>query len=141
MGTIPNFKDIPWSAAPPPASVDEWRRLAEGEAGRPLEELTWWTPEGIGVRLADRIAIMYQGRIVEMGRTIDVFAPPQHPYTRLLVQSVPQLRRDWLDDVIARRSPAEPGIRPTATGCAFFGRCPVAIDKLCDHTPPPSRHR
>jgi peptide/nickel transport system ATP-binding protein len=89
--------------------------------------------------IADRIAIMYQGRIVEIGRAIDVFAPPQHPYTRLLVQSVPQLRRDWLDEVIARQGLVGTGTQRTSAGCAFFGRCPVAIDKLCDHTPPPSR--
>ena len=90
--------------------------------------------------IADRIAIMYQGRIVEIGRTVDVFAPPQHPYTRLLVQSVPQLRRDWLDEVIARRGPPV-GIESAgrSDGCAFYGRCPVAIDGLCDHTPPPLR--
>jgi methylmalonyl-CoA mutase len=50
MGSIPNFKDIPWSATPPSASADEWRRLAEMEAGRSLEELTWWTAESIGIR-------------------------------------------------------------------------------------------
>jgi peptide/nickel transport system ATP-binding protein len=91
--------------------------------------------------IADRIAIMYQGRIVEIGRAIDVFAPPQHPYTRLLVQSVPQLRRDWLDEVIARHGPSRGSANQrTSRGCAFYGRCPFAIDGLCDRTPPPSRH-
>ncbi len=90
--------------------------------------------------IADRVAVMYQGRIVETGRTADIFAPPQHPYTRLLVQSVPQLRRDWLDDVIARRRPSMQGVSPGgAKGCAFFGRCPVAIENLCDRQPPPPR--
>lgn len=91
--------------------------------------------------IADRIAIMYQGRIVERGRTVDVFAPPQHPYTRLLVQSVPQLRRDWLDEVIARRRPSSGGANQRMSrGCTFFGRCPVAIEGLCDRTAPPSRN-
>jgi peptide/nickel transport system ATP-binding protein len=91
--------------------------------------------------IADRIAIMYQGRIVEIGRTVDVFAPPQHPYTRLLVSSVPQLRRDWLDEVIAHRGPPIGApVQLAGTGCAFHGRCPVAIDALCDRTPPPSRN-
>jgi peptide/nickel transport system ATP-binding protein len=84
---------------------------------------------------------MYQGRIVEIGRTVDVFAPPQHPYTRLLVQSVPQLRRDWLDDVIARRtSPTLTISSGIGSGCPFFGRCPVAIENLCDRSPPPARN-
>jgi len=90
-------------------------------------------------QIADRVAVMYQGRIVETGRTADVFAPPQHPYTRLLVQSVPQLRRDWLDDVIARRTSAHDGSPGTGRGCAFFGRCPVAIEHLCDRLTPPPR--
>jgi peptide/nickel transport system ATP-binding protein len=90
--------------------------------------------------IADRIAIMYQGRIVELGRSVDVFAPPQHPYTRLLVQSVPQIRRDWLDDVIARRGSIGTARQPTGGGCAFYGRCSVAVEGLCGHTPPPSRN-
>ncbi len=63
MSTIPNFAEIPWSAAQPSADVDEWRRLAEAEAGRPLGELTWQTGEGIGVRplytAADRAGLQH----------------------------------------------------------------------------------
>ena len=91
-------------------------------------------------QIADRVAVMYRGRIVEIGRTADVFAPPQHPYTRLLVESVPQLRRDWLDGAIARRNPSVTSTAQSAgKGCAFFGRCPVAIDGLCDRSPPPPK--
>jgi peptide/nickel transport system ATP-binding protein len=92
-------------------------------------------------QIADRVAVMYRGRIVEIGRTAAVFAPPQHPYTRLLVQSVPQLRRDWLDDAIARRNPPFTStVQRVARGCAFFGRCPAAIDGLCERSPPPPRN-
>ncbi len=91
--------------------------------------------------IADRIAIMYQGRIIEIGRAFDVFSPPHHPYTSLLVQSVPQLRRDWLDEVIAQRGPSiSMGAPVVGVGCAFHGRCPVAIDGLCDLAPPPARN-
>lgn len=90
--------------------------------------------------IADRIAIMYRGRIVEIGRTVDVFSPPQHPYTRLLVQSVPRLRRDWLDEIIARRGVSVGiGVPELSAGCSFYGRCPISIDGLCDRTQPPLR--
>jgi peptide/nickel transport system ATP-binding protein len=90
--------------------------------------------------IADRVAVMYRGRIVEVGDTASVFSPAQHPYTRLLVQSVPQLRPDWLEETIALRdSGAELRDTAAASGCAFYSRCPAAIDGLCDRTPPPER--
>ncbi len=88
--------------------------------------------------IADRVAVMYRGRIVEVGDTADVFASRQHPYTQLLVQSVPQLRRDWLDEAIARRRVGAE-TSATAAGCAFQARCPVALPGVCDRTPPPDR--
>jgi len=90
--------------------------------------------------IADRVAVMYRGRIVEIGDTASVFSPAQHPYTRLLVQSVPQLRPDWLEETIATRGAGAELRGPAAdSGCAFYSRCPVAIDGLCDRTPPPER--
>ncbi len=52
MNAIPNFQDVPWSAGPdgPPTALDEWRRTAEAEAGRPPEQLVWHTGEQIAVR-------------------------------------------------------------------------------------------
>jgi peptide/nickel transport system ATP-binding protein len=88
--------------------------------------------------IADRVAVMYQGRIAEIGRTADVFNPPHHPYTRLLIQSVPQLRRDWLDQTIARRKAPAATTHITA-GCVYFDRCSAAVEGLCDRLPPPPR--
>ncbi len=48
-------------------------------------------------RIADTIAVMQEGAIVEAGRTEDVLTPPHHPYTELLLSSVPDMRTDWLD--------------------------------------------
>ena len=48
-------------------------------------------------RIADTIAVMQEGAIVEAGRTEAVLTPPHHPYTELLVSSVPDMRTDWLD--------------------------------------------
>jgi peptide/nickel transport system ATP-binding protein len=58
---------------------------------------------GVVRRLADRTAVMQRGRIVEQGPTAEIFAPPYHDYTGRLLASVPELRRDWLDGVLAGR--------------------------------------
>ncbi|KQR30082.1 ABC transporter [Rhizobium sp. Leaf155] len=59
---------------------------------------------GVVRRLADRTMVMQHGVIVETGITADVFAPPYKPYTEQLITSVPELRRDWLDGVLAKRA-------------------------------------
>lgn len=55
-------------------------------------------------RIAHQVAVMYQGNIVASGDTQVVFSPPMHPYTEKLLTSVPEMRTDWLDDVLALRS-------------------------------------
>ncbi len=54
-------------------------------------------------RIANKVVVMLQGQMVAGGDTASVFAPPYHPYTELLLSSVPEMRPDWLDDVLARR--------------------------------------
>jgi peptide/nickel transport system ATP-binding protein len=54
-------------------------------------------------RIADRVAVMLKGRIVAEGPLARVFAPPYHPYTQILLSSVPEMRTDWLDSVLAER--------------------------------------
>jgi peptide/nickel transport system ATP-binding protein len=73
--------------------------------------------------VADRIAVMYLGRIVEIGPADDVINNPVHPYTRALVDSIPDLGRE---SRVLPGEPASPLSPPT--GCAFHPRCPVAID-------------
>lgn len=74
--------------------------------------------------LATRVAVMYLGQIVEEGPTGTLCTRPRHPYTRLLLDSVPD---------IARRVEARPGELPSATapppGCRFHPRCPVAQER------------
>ena len=55
-------------------------------------------------RIANRVAVMLKGKVVASGDTATVFAPPYHPYTELLLSSVPEMRPDWLDEVLARRA-------------------------------------
>jgi peptide/nickel transport system ATP-binding protein len=55
-------------------------------------------------RIANKVAVMLKGKVVASGETVDVFAPPYHPYTELLLSSAPEMRLDWLDEVLAKRA-------------------------------------
>jgi peptide/nickel transport system ATP-binding protein len=77
--------------------------------------------------VADRIAVMYLGRIVEIGPADDVINDPAHPYTRALVDSIPNLGRE---SRVLPGEPASPLSPPT--GCSFHPRCPIAIDTCSD---------
>jgi peptide/nickel transport system ATP-binding protein len=89
---------------------------------------------------ADHIVVLYAGWVVEQGPLRSVLSPPYHPYTRLLLSSVPELRTGWLEDVITSRE-ALAGIAQSVeiglSGCAFFRRCPLALDGICDNKHPP----
>ena len=83
--------------------------------------------------LADRVAVMYAGRIVEEGDLESVFRRPIHPYTRLLLASVPRLARR--SDLIGIPGTApQPGRRPS--GCTFAPRCPSALRQCREAFPP-----
>jgi oligopeptide/dipeptide ABC transporter ATP-binding protein len=87
-------------------------------------------------QVCDRIAVMYLGRIVEEGPTAEVFADPRHPYTRLLLASVPRLDVVNLDT--GRDGDAEgPDATRLPGGCRFHPRCPLAEDPLCRTSDPP----
>ncbi len=92
---------------------------------------------------ADEIVVLYAGRVVEHGSTDRVLSPPYHPYTRLLIASVPELRIGWLEETMKTQS-AQAGIDRVVTmtdvGCPFFDRCPIAIEGTCDRETPPVRH-
>ena len=77
--------------------------------------------------VADRIAVMYLGRIVEVGPADDVINRPTHPYTQALVDSIPDLDRE---SRLLAGEPASPLSPPT--GCAFHPRCPIAVDTCND---------
>ena len=91
---------------------------------------------------ADEIVVLYAGRVVEQGTTDHVLSPPYHPYTRLLISSVPELRVGWLEETMQTQE-AQAGIDRvvtlTAVGCPFFDRCPLAIKDTCDREIPPVR--
>ena len=85
-------------------------------------------------RLSDRVAIMYLGRIVEMGPAKDVFARPTHPYTRTLLAAAPRLSgRRASGPSLVRGDPPNPAL--VLPGCAFFDRCPLAEGACQDAAP------
>ncbi len=88
---------------------------------------------GIVGDIADRVAVMYAGQIVELAPTRELLQRPLHPYTRALMASVPKLRGE------TSRLAAIPGTVPRIgdfpSGCRFAPRCPIAKAD-CQHTPP-----
>ena len=88
---------------------------------------------GVIAHIADRVAVMYHGTIVEEGPVEDVLHPPYHPYTELLLSSVPLIGKG------RRPPPAQPAspAQPVAGGCKFAARCARRIGPICDSVPPP----
>ena len=84
--------------------------------------------------MSDRIAVMYLGRIVEEGDTEELFARPRHPYTQLLLETIPNI------EVPNRnREPAGgevPSPLKPPSGCTFHPRCPFAIERCSREVPP-----
>jgi peptide/nickel transport system ATP-binding protein len=84
--------------------------------------------------LSDRVAVLYQGRLCEVGPSADVYARPSHPYTEVLLGAVLEPDPDTaptlsLDDVVE--------LSPPAKGCPFQRRCPRKVGDICDTDVPP----
>ncbi|HEE9786680.1 TPA: ABC transporter ATP-binding protein [Enterobacter soli] len=77
--------------------------------------------------MSDRVAVMYLGQIVELGPARQVLSQPRHPYTQLLLDSVPRTGEP-LDDSLALQKTDLPGNRHLPTGCYFRDRCPLATE-------------
>ncbi len=90
---------------------------------------------GIVAANADRVAVMYAGKIVEMGSTLQVFNTPAHPYTQALLRCLPdvELRRERLVEIGGQ----PPDLARLPPGCPFAPRC-VKRQSICDETYPPA---
>ncbi len=88
---------------------------------------------GVISHVAERIAVMYRGRIVEEGATADVLRPPYHPYTEALLSAVPVIGAPSARVRLAGDVDAD---KPAA-GCRFANRCPRRLGRICDTDPPP----
>jgi oligopeptide/dipeptide ABC transporter ATP-binding protein len=90
---------------------------------------------GIVAAIADRVAVMYAGRIVEMGTTLEVFNNPSHPYTRALLRCLPDvgLGRQQLVEIGGQ----PPDLSRLPAGCPFAPRCPER-QAICEEQLPPT---
>jgi len=86
---------------------------------------------GLAWNIADRIAVMYLGRVVEAGPTEDVLTSPQHPYTQALLSVVPEM--EGLEPIVLRGEIPDPTRIPS--GCRFHPRCPIAEDRCSSEDP------
>ncbi|AQA09886.1 ABC transporter ATP-binding protein [Streptomyces malaysiensis] len=77
--------------------------------------------------IADRVAVLYRGRVVEQGPVREVFGRPLHPYTALLIASAPSVRAEGGPGAAALRPSAEPPAWTAREGCVFAHRCPFVI--------------
>ncbi len=89
---------------------------------------------GIVAKMCDRVAVMYAGRIVEMGPVRTLFKAPSHPYTRALLESIPRLgaRGERLTAIEGQ----PPDLARLGPGCAFAPRCAHAVARCRDEAPP-----
>ncbi len=89
---------------------------------------------GVVRYLADRIAVMYLGRIQEVGLTDDVFNGPNHPYTEALLSAIPSVDGEATSRIRLEGEIPSPANPPS--GCVFHPRCPRAIPGVCEVTEP-----
>ena len=85
--------------------------------------------------MADQIAVMYLGRLVEIGETEDIFETPRHPYTQALLSAALPVRRNTARPVITLKGEVPSPLDPPS-GCAFHPRCPQFIGEICETARP-----
>jgi oligopeptide/dipeptide ABC transporter ATP-binding protein len=90
---------------------------------------------GIVAEMADRVAVMYAGRMVEVAPTIGIFENPKHPYTQALLSSIPNIRAE--DKILKTIPGSPPDLLELPPGCAFHPRCPFAFDRCRMEVPMP----
>jgi len=111
--------------------LDQLRRI---QRDRDLSLLYVSHDMGVVAEIADIVAVMYAGRIVEMGPTADIFARPVHPYTAALMASSPSLHGPRRQLRSLTGSP--PDLVAPPSGCRFHPRCPLADERCGTETPP-----
>ncbi len=115
------------------AQVLELMQKAAKEVGASLIVITHNL--GVVARYADRVNVMYAGKIIERGSARDIYKNPKHPYTLGLLRSVPRLDEPRKEKL----SPIEgmpPDLVDLPPGCSFRARCTYAVDRCAEETPP-----
>ena len=88
----------------------------------------------VAVGIADRIVVMYAGRMAELGPAKEVYAAPKHPYTAGLLRAIPDI--EVRDERLPGIKGAPPNMLRLPTGCAFHPRCPLADEHCAAEQPP-----
>ncbi|MBQ2217323.1 MAG: ABC transporter ATP-binding protein, partial [Firmicutes bacterium] len=89
---------------------------------------------GLVAEVADKIAVMYAGEVIEYGDVYEIFEKPLHPYTTLLMKALP--RKTKHEGRLQTIDGNVPRIMDKKPGCRFANRCPYAMDQCKDNTPP-----
>jgi len=90
---------------------------------------------GVVRYVSDRIAVLYLGRLMELGSSVVVFSGPHHPYTEALLSAVPTI--DGLERERIKLEGEIPSAANPPTGCVFHTRCPRRVGAICDEVEPP----
>jgi len=98
--------------------------------------IVWITHDlGVIAGIADRVMVMYGGQVVEQAPVRELFANPQHPYTRMLLETVPRIRGERSEKLrVIKGQPPMMGRAPDS--CPFRARCPQAFDRCAEQNPP-----
>ena len=135
--------DEPTTALDVTVQAQVMRLLKELQEERQMGLILITHDLGVVADVADKIAVMYAGRIVEQADVYDLYAQPGHPYTKGLLDSIPRL--DQKGETLAAIGGLPPNLAAIPPGCPFNPRCPYAQD-VCRADPPPplrevGRHR
>src|SRR5947208_10029755 len=87
---------------------------------------------GLMAQFVDRLGVMYAGRLVEIAPIAEIIVAPRHPYTQMLIASLPSLERKGMMQGIPGLAPM---LRELPSGCAFHPRCPHAVDRCRTERP------
>jgi peptide/nickel transport system ATP-binding protein len=88
--------------------------------------------------LSHRVGVLYLGELCEVGSAEEVYAPPYHPYTHMLLSAVPEIDGDNQVSAAVRGDPGPASSRPSSA-CPFADRCPWKVGPICDDVEPPWR--
>ncbi len=130
--------------------VEMLKRIAAGEAASSVPRARWASTVddrvqrtsvifvthdmGLVAQFADRVAVMYGGRIAEIGPAAEIFADPRHPYTQGLLRSIPSIE-GTLPERLAQIPGVPPNLAALGPGCSFAPRCPH-VTRVCEESVP-----
>ncbi|MGA3298275.1 MAG: ABC transporter ATP-binding protein, partial [Candidatus Bathyarchaeia archaeon] len=111
------------------------KQLAELKSKYSLSLILITHNMGIVAEMADRVAVMYAGRLAEVASVMDIFESPKHPYTQALLESIPNILTS--DRTLKTIPGSPPDLTDPPTGCPFHPRCRYVFDRCRNEVPQP----